>query len=164
MGVEIQHWNKAHSRPNYDSIEGSCCLSHRQQCFLKTADCLNEWWLSSFTTVLPPGTTVSLIGIINRSFLNFPCKLCSSSRKILCSSCDINILASSTFPRVLLLLLVTWITVTTVYASWLNLRFTSIQKMKAKDSFETSVSLLTKLHSTTISKTSILIHNTHKTS
>jgi hypothetical protein len=73
-------------------------------------------------------------------------------------------LASSTISRVWLLLPVKWISVTTIYTAWLNLHLTSILKMEAKCSFETSVSLLTKPHVIATHKTTILIHTTHKTS
>ena len=88
--------------------------------------------------------------------------ICAALQEKLCSSCDITILASSTFPLVLLLLLLTWVSVTTVYAAWLNLHLTSILKTETKCSFETSVPLLTKPNRVTNHKTSILIHTTHK--
>jgi hypothetical protein len=73
-------------------------------------------------------------------------------------------LVSSTSPRILLLVPLTWISVTTVYRAWLNLHRNSILKMETKCFFETSVFILTKPHGITTHKNTNLIHTTHKTS
>ena len=73
----------------------------------------------------------SWLGLQIALFLNFAGHLCSVSRKILCSTCDITILASSTFPFGLLLQLVMRVSVTTVYTAWLNPHFTWNTKMEA---------------------------------